>query len=247
MKISAVIITKNEENMIADAIDSVSFCDEVVVIDNASQDRTTDIAQRLGANVSKLETNDFSELRNYGKEKAKSEWIIYVDADERVSDKLAKEIKDVINKRGRYVAYRLPRKNFYLGNNQWPKIEKMERLFKKEFLVEWVGKLHESPKINGETGELFSYLLHYTHRDLTSMLSKTIEWSDVEAANRIAAKHPKMSWWRFPRVMTSTFLSYYIKQKGYRLGTAGLIESIYQSFSSFITYAKLWERQNKLG
>lgn len=247
MKISAVIITKNEENMIVDAIDSVSFCDEIVIIDNDSQDRTRDIAGRLGANVFSLETNDFSKLRNYGKEKAKSDWIIYVDADERVSEELVKEIKNVINKHDKYAAYRLPRKNFYLGKNAWPRIEKMERLFKKEFLVEWAGKLHESPKVDGEVGELSSHLFHYTHQDLSSMLNKTIEWSEIEAANRIDAGHPKMSWWRFPRVMVGTFLNYYIKQKGFKLGTAGIIESIYQSFSSFITYAKLWEKQNKSG
>ncbi len=108
----------------------------------------------------------------------------------------------------------------------------------------WKGQLHESPVIEGEVGELNGYLLHYTHRTLSQMLKKTIEWSRVEAQLRYNSGHPKMSWWRFPRVMISTFFDYYIVQRGYKIGTAGLIESMYQSFSIFVTYARLWELQN---
>ena len=107
----------------------------------------------------------------------------------------------------------------------------------------WYGKIHESPQVEGEIGELQNYILHYTHRDLGQMLDKTNEWSEVEAELRFKSDHPKMSWWRFPRVMISAFFDSYYKQKGYKAGIAGLIESIYQSFSIFITYAKLWEKQ----
>ena len=75
------------------------------------------------------------------------------------------------------------------------------------------------------------------------MLSKTIAWSSQEALLRYNSGHPKMSWWRFPRVMISAFLSSYVKQQGYRAGVVGIIEGIYQSFSMFVTYAKLWELQ----
>lgn len=245
MNISAVIITKNEENLIADAIDSVSFCNEVIVVDNNSSDRTAEIAKKCGAKVFNEETKDFSKLRNLGKEKTNSEWIFYLDADERVSDDLRLEILKKINSDNKYVAYRVLRKNFYLGNNEWPLVEKMERLFKRNHLSNWFGELHESPKVEGEVGEINSFLFHYTHRDITSMLNKTNVWSDVEAKNRYLSHHPKMSWWRFPRVMITTFINYYFRQKGYKLGTAGLVESIYQSYSIFITYAKLWELQNK--
>ena len=247
MSVSGIIIAKNEENMIADAIDSLSFCDEIIVVDNGSTDRTPEISEKLNCKVYKKTTDDFSELRDYGKELAKSEWILYLDADERISARLKEEIKYRISLND-FIAFRIPRKNFYLGHSEWPKIEYMERLFKKSLLKGWEGKLHESPIVEGKIGVLENSIAHYTHRDLTSMLNKTISWSDLEAQARILANHPKMSWWRFPRVMIPTFFNYYVKQKGFKLGTAGLIESIFQTYSVFITYAKLWEQQEeKLG
>lgn len=243
-KISAVVIAKNAEGLIADCLDSLSFCDEIIVVDAGSDDRTREIAERMGASVFELKSQDFSELRNFGLQKAKGEWLLYVDTDERVSAALAADIKNkIVN--SKYVAYRIRRKNFYLGKNEWPHIEKIERLFKKTHLRGWKGVLHESPIVEGKVGELNGFLLHYTHRDLKAMLDKTIEWSKIEAELRFRARHPKMTWWRFPRVMISAFFDSYIRQGGWKVGTAGLIESIYQSFSIFITYARLWELQQK--
>ncbi len=244
-KISAVIIAKNSEEIIADCIDSVLFCNEVIVIDNNSTDRTSEIAKRMNAKVFKSTSSDFSKLRNFGLAKTNTDWILYVDSDERVSAELAKNIKDIIDSNDdSFSAYKLQRKNFYFKDVEWPCIEKIERLFKKKSLKEWFGKIHESPVVDGKIGELDGYLLHYTHRDLSSMLEKTIEWSKIEADLRQESNHPKMTWWRFPRVMGTAFFNSYIKQKGYKAGTGGLIESIYQSFSMFITYARLWEIQN---
>lgn len=243
MKISGIIIAKNEEEMIADAIDSLKFCDEVIVIDNASNDRTAEVSERLGAKVFEEKIEDFSKLREFGLEKAEGDWIFYLDADERADKSLGEEIKYRITLPG-FVAYKVPRLNYYLGKNKWPKSEYLERLFKKEELKGWYGKLHESPKIEGKIGKLENPIIHYTHRDLTSMLDKTIVWSDIEAKTRFEGKHPKMSIWRFPRVMIPTFVNYYFRQGGYKLGTAGLIESIFQTYSIFVTYAKLWELQN---
>lgn len=252
-KISAIVVAKNEENMIADCLDSLSFCDEVIVIDNGSEDRTEDIAKRMGAKVFVLETDDFSKLRNFGLKKSKGDWVLYVDADERISDELKKSIKHLIANSDRVQqlnGYFLKRKNFYLGpskKNEWPYIEKTQRLFRRSSLKEWEGKLHESPIVIGEIGEIGEgFLLHYTHRDLASMLAKTIEWSKIEAELRFAASHPKVTWWRLFRVMLTVFLDYYIKQGGWKVGTVGIIESVYQAFSMFITYARLWEMQNKL-
>ncbi len=240
-KISAIVIAKNEEERIADCLDSLSFCDEIIVVDNVSEDRTAQIAEHMGAKVISADTTDFSKLRDLGLKKSLMEYVFYVDADERVDPDLKKSIKEIS---GDASAYKVIRKNFYLGNHEWPKHEKIERVFKKEKLKGWKGQLHESPVIEGEVGELNGYLLHYTHRTLSQMLKKTIEWSRVEAQLRYNSGHPKMSWWRFPRVMISTFFDYYIVQRGYKIGTAGLIESMYQSFSIFVTYARLWELQN---
>lgn len=244
-KISGIIITKNEEEMLEDALKSLSFCDEIIIIDNYSTDKTFEIAQKYKAKVFKSKANSFSELRNIGKENAAHDYILYIDADERVDEALRKSILYEIKSNSSYSAYRISRKNFYLGENAWPKIEKLERLFKKEKLMGWRGEIHESPVVDGDIGQIDGALLHFTHRNLSQMLKKTIEWSDVESKIRVESKHPRMSWWRFPRVMITSFLSSYISQKGYKMGTAGLIESIYQSFSTFITYAKLWETQNK--
>lgn len=250
-KISAIVIAKNEENMIADCLDSVSFCDEIVVVDGGSDDRTAEVAKRMGANVFTFKSDDFSKLRNFGLSKARYEWVLYADADERMTEELRREINHLIIDNGRVEklnAYFLHRKNFYFGSskkNEWPHIEKLERFFRKDKLKGWRGELHERPIIYGKIGELDGYLLHYTHRDLTSMLNKTIKWSKVEAELRLKSNHPKIVWWRFLRVMFTAFFDWYIRQKGWKTGTVGLIESIYQMFSMFITYARLWEIQNK--
>jgi hypothetical protein len=77
------------------------------------------------------------------------------------------------------------------------------------------------------------------------MLEKTIEWSDTEALIRFNLGHPAVTWWRFLRVMMSAFFTSFFKQRGFKVGSVGILESLYQSFSAFITYAKLWELQNK--
>lgn len=247
LKISAVILAKNAENLIADCIDSVSFCDEVILIDDYSTDRTPDIAKMMGASVYPYTSESFAKRRNLGLKKAKGKWVLYIDSDERLSPELAERIKEIVDrKRDLNAAYRLKRQNYYLGNNPWPKIEKLERLFKKAKLEEWYGDLHETARVDGPIGDIEDGVIrHYTHQDLTGMLNKTIHWSKIEADLRMKADHPQMSWWRFYRVMLTAFYDSYIKQKGYRIGTAGFIESMYQSFSMFITYARLWELQQK--
>lgn len=246
-KISAIVITKNAENLIADCLDSLSFCEEIIVVDSKSEDRTREISEKMGAKVFEHDSRDFAEARNFGLKKASGEWILYVDTDERVTPSLREGIvKSISNPISKYVGFRIKRKNFYFGNHEWPYIEYLERVFRKDKLEGWYGKLHESPKVKGDTGVLEGYLLHYTHRDLTSMVKKTIEWSRIEAELRFKSGHPKMSWWRFPRVMATAFLDSYVRQGGWKAGTVGLIESMYQSFSIFITYARLWEMQNKL-
>lgn len=243
--ISAVIIAKNEEGMIKDALESLSFCNEIIVIDNDSTDKTKEISQKYGK-VYDIKSNDFSELRNFGLSKAESDYILYLDADERISEELKKSIQEVLSKDSDFAAFRLLRKNYYFNNFEWPYIEKLERLFKKDKLSKWYGELHESSIVDGRIGELEGFIIHFTHRDLESMLDKTIKWSTTESLLRYNSNHPKMTWWRFPRVMISAFLGSYIKQQGYKAGVTGVVESTYQSFSAFITYAKLWELQNKI-
>lgn len=243
-KISAVVIAKDSEKTISDCLKSLNFCDEIIVVDAGSKDKTLEIAKKFGAKVLNFEQDDYAGSRNLGLKSAIYDWILYVDTDERVSFELAREIKSEI-KNTKFSAFKLKRKNFYLGRYEWPYIETLERLFRRNSLKNWYGKIHESPVVEGRIGQLKGFLFHYTHRDLSSMLNKTIEWSKIEANLRFKANHSKMTWWRFLRVMITAFFDSYIRQGGYRIGIPGLIESLYQSFSIFVTYARLWELQNK--
>ena len=246
--ISAIVIARNEEKMIKECLASLSFCNEIVVIDNGSGDKTVKISKKMGAKVFEYKSadKDFSDLRNFGAGKTTTDWILYVDADERVPLRLKEEIESKILNDSSFDAYKVKRKNFYFGDYEWPYVEKIERLFKKKSLKGWEGSLHESPIIDGRIGETEYFLIHHTHKDLSSMVEKTLKWSKIEAELRFEANHPKMIWWRFPRVMISAFINSYIMEGGWKVGTAGLVESIYQAFSIFITYAKLWEKQLKM-
>ncbi len=249
MQISAVVLTKNEEEQIKDCLESVKWADEILVIDDGSIDKTLEIVKEYTDKIWIDESEDFSAKRNLGLEKARGDWILYIDADERITPGLQEEIGTrIMNQESGFMAYKLPRKNFYFGSskkNEWPYVEKIERLFRKDKLRGWHGKLHESPIVEGSVGELQNFFLHYTHRDLSSMIKKTIGWSKTEAELRFRANHPPVYWWRFPRVMLTEFYHSYIKQKGWKVGTIGIIESLYQAFSIFITYARLWEMQNQ--
>ncbi|MGE5041947.1 MAG: glycosyltransferase family 2 protein [Candidatus Levyibacteriota bacterium] len=246
--ISAIIITSNEEDVLEQCLRSLQgFADEIIIVDSNSKDKTVGIAKKYKAHVVEHKLESFAEQRNIGKDYAKGEWIFYIDSDERLTDEFKEEAKLEMasfdpgsNVGGFYVR----RKTFYLGKD-WGFADRVQRLFYKEKLRDWFGVVHETPQIAGEFGSISAPILHYTHRNLEHMVEKTNKWSDYEADLRIKADHPRMSWWRFPRVMITSFLRSYLKEGGYKNGTPGLIESLFQAFSAFITYAKLWELQNK--
>ena len=243
MKISGVVIVKNAEEFITECLNSLSFCDEVVVVDSGSTDNTLSIAKKFNCKIIKENFNDFSEMRNVGLHEASGDWIVYLDADERISKELSKEIMHVLSQPIDYGAFKIPRQNYYLGKNPWPYIEHIERLFNRKKLKKWYGKIHESPEVNGKIGNLQNPIFHFTHRTLQLMVTKTVEWSKIEAKLRYDNNHPPMKWWRFPRVMIQAFYHSYITEGGWKVGTVGIIESLYQAFSIFITYAQLWELQ----
>lgn len=243
MNISVIVIAKNEEKNIQGCLKSLKFADEIIVIDNRSVDRTVEIAKSYGAKVYIEAGSDFSRLRNIGKVKAKGNWLLYIDADERVTVELAREIKAKLKDSSEVSYYYVMRNNFFFGK-LWPLKEKIIRMMRKDALTGWKGSLHESPVVTGWADMLKSPLMHFTHSDLTAMIVKTNNWSDIEALLRFKANHPPMVWWRFWRVMLSSFFKSYIQEGGWKMGKIGLIESIYQTFSMFITYAKLWELQN---
>lgn len=242
--ISAIIITRNEAERIGACLVNLKWTDEIIVIDNGSGDRTPDIARENFAKVYRSENGSFADLRNLGLAKAQMDWLLYIDADESVTPQLREEIVGLLKTDVQHSAFYLRRRNYYLGK-QWPQDEYLPRLFRKNRLKGWTGEIHESPVFEGAAGYLQSPLIHRTHRSLSEMLSKTNEWSRIEAKLRYDAKHPPVVWWRFIRVMLSGFYDSYIRKRGFKAGVVGLIESIYQSFSMFVTYAKLWEMQNR--
>ena len=244
--ISVLIITKNDGNVIGECIKSVKdLADEIIVVDGGSQDNTIEISEKLGAKVVKNTFKNFSDQRNLAKEVAKSDWIFYIDSDERATPEFIKDVRSRIYDVGNYIAgFYVWRKTFYLGRD-WGFSDKVERIFRKDKLKGWHGVVHETPEFEGTLETISEPILHYTHRSLEQMVEKTNEWSGYEAELRAKVNHPKMNLFRFARVMVSGFLRSYISEKGYKNGTAGLIESIYQAFSMFITYAKLWEKQQK--
>lgn len=246
MSLTIVVITKNEESLLETCLKSCSFADEIIVIDNGSIDRTTEIAKKHGAKVINFEGNDFAEIRNKGMAAAKSDWVLYVDADERVLKDLEMEILDAIN--GVPIsALAISRKNIIFGEevNYGPyKKDWVIRLFKKSEFETWVGKVHEYGKFKGELGYSKNSLLHLTHRDLDHFMQKTLAWSRIDTKLRLDAHHPKMTKIRFLRILFTSFWTELITRRGLFGGTVGFIDSTLQAISFYLTYIRLWEMQN---
>lgn len=246
--LSAIIITKDEEQMIGDCLLSVKFADEIIVVDTGNTDRTNEIATSHKAKIVKSVGKDYSQFRNDGLKAAKGDWILYVDADERVTPLLKKEIGQIISSSEAKSTYAIPRQNIYLGKQMyyggWGN-DYVIRLFLKKNLTEWKNPLHEEPVFAGELEKLQNYLVHFSHRDLSSMLEKTLDFTNYEAQLRHEAKHPPVVWWRFLRVMFTEFWLRFVKLSAWRDGIVGIIDGMFQVFNSFIIYARLWEIQQK--
>jgi glycosyltransferase involved in cell wall biosynthesis len=247
--ISAIIIAKDEEERIGDCLKSIIWADEIIVVDNSSTDKTAEIAKRKGAKVINLKAGNFSELRNKGAKEARGKWLLYIDADERVTPQLRREIVSKVKSQRSKVnttAYAIPRRNFILGKELkhggwWPDYAK--RLFKRDKLIKWTGELHEEPQFEGELGHLKNPFIHLKHDNLGEMVEKTNEWSEIEAKLMYKANHPPMNILRFTTAMFREFWLRIIKHKAFMDGSTGIIYALYQVFSRFVSYAKLWELQ----
>lgn len=241
--ISAVILAKNEENTIVDCIENLSFCDEVIVIDDNSDDKTTELAKRLKATVfSRAMAYDFSAQRNFGLEKASGDWILFVDADEWVTPELAKEIEEAVRLSS------LENNGFYIKRKDymWDKelkhgevgSMKLLRLAKRDAGT-WEGKVHERWRVKGPTGELEHPFLHYPHQSIKEFLEEINMYTDLRA-QELYEKGIKAYWWSiilYPKM--KFFINYFFKQ-GFRDGIPGLIFALLMSFHSFLVRGKLW-------
>lgn len=247
-ELTVIIISRSDEDVISDAILSArKLAEEVIVVDSNNDDKTRIIADRLKARVIKHPFKNFSDQRNFGILHATTPWILYLDSDERLTDEFCKEVEQVLSSRSvdsNVNGYFINRKTYYFGHD-WKYQDKVQRIFYRKKFLEWRGVVHETPVIDGEFGTINAPIKHFTHRNLSQMIRKTNEWSEYEARLRFESGHPQMASWRFLRVMATEFIKSYVKNGGYKNGVYGIIEAMYQAFSIFITYAKLWELQSK--
>ncbi len=250
--ISAIIITKDEEKMLEDCLKSLEFADEVIVVDTGNTDKTNIIAKNYAAKIVKYSgKGSFAEWRNKGLKEVKGEWVLYIDADERVTPELKKEILSIISQYPNVPissAYAIPRRNFifkkeFKHSGQYPDYQK--RLFKKSELVNWVSDVHEEPNFKGDLGHLENPMLHYKNMTLSQMVEKTNRWSEIEAKLMFDAHHPPMNLLRFASAIVREFWLRMIIQMAFLDGPEGIIYAIYQVFSKFTSYAKLYEMQEK--
>lgn len=235
MNISAIVLVGGnyDKALLKKCLDSLSWTSEIVRVE------TDNIP------------GSFSEWRNYGAKNAKGEWLLYVDTDEIVTPELRKEILSVINHYpltiSHITVYAIPRKNFIFAkefkhSGQYP--DYVKRLFKRKNFHKWTGELHEEPEFKGKLGHLKNPLMHNKHDNLSDMVTKTNEWSEIEAKLMYKANHPKMNIIRFFSAMAREFWLRMIKQMAFLDGVEGVIYAIYQVFSKSISYAKLWEMQS---
>lgn len=245
--LSAIVLSKNEQDRIETCLKSLQWTDEIIIIDGGSDDGTVNICKKYTDKIVISENEAFDFRRNKGMEQSRGDWILYVDADERVLEPLKEEIKKLIE-RGECSAYAISRKNIILGRevNYGPyKKDWVVRLFNRNDFEGWFGKVHESAKFRGNLGYTKNSLLHLTHRNLDQIVLKSLEWSKIDAKLRFDNNHPKMSGWRFLRIFTTELFNQGIIRKGFFNGTVGVVDSILQSFSMFITYVRLWQMQQE--
>jgi hypothetical protein len=243
--LSIIIITKNEEKRIQVCLESVKWADEIVIADNGSIDTTLEIAKKYTDKILKYDGIDFADLRNKAFKESKGDWVLYIDADERVTSNLKNEIETLIAF-SKESAFAISRKNIIFGTEVkygpfWP--DWVVRLIKRADFIQWLGKIHEYPKFDGDLGYTKNSLLHLTHRDIDQIVLKSLDWSKIDAQLRFDAGHPKMSGWRFLRIFISEIFNQGIIRKGFFNGTIGIMDSLLQLFSMYMTYIRLWQLQ----
>ena len=240
MRITATIITLNEERNIARAIESLRCCDEILIVDSGSADRTTELAANLGARVIDAGWRGYAGQKNWAAEHAAHDWVLSLDADEALSEALEAEIWNLKKGGPRHDAYTMPRLARYLGrwimHSGWYPDRKV-RLYDRR-KSRWVGDfVHESVHVDGRVGHLDSNLLHFTCESLSEHI-KTMERYTTLAAQELAARGVRVS---TPRLLFSpawTFLKTYCVQLGCLDGVEGLIIAYMAAFYTFLKYSK---------
>jgi glycosyltransferase involved in cell wall biosynthesis len=247
------IIAGNEEKMIKDCLLSCSWAERIILVAANSTDNTVNIAKSTVPKIKIYHTTDqynknFSKWRNIVYKNTDTPWLLYIDADERITPQLKSEITKILSSSKPSVYYVIPRANYFLGKRvkyggTYP--DYVKRLYQMQYFKGYTGYLHEEPIINGDFNYLKSDLLHYTHRNLSSMLSKSLVWTDSSAQALYQSNHPPVVWWRLIRMMLTKIWQRLIIGQMWRDGTVGWISVIFETFDTFMIYARLWEIQQK--
>ena len=246
--LSIVIITKNEEDKIARCLESVKWADEIIIVDDLSEDRTVKICQKYGAKViSHKSYGNFDQQRNIGIDNANSDWILQMDADEVVSEKLKEEIQGIVgNPNNKFVAYKIRRQNFFLNHfmayGGW--FIYYTKLFKKD-AARYIGKsVHETLEVDGEIGTINEAIKHFPFSSIKQFVERQNFYTSVEAKliyedkGRIPKRKVRYNLVIRPLKL---FWKAYIKKKGFRDGMYGFLFSILNSWIHFLRWAKYWE------
>jgi glycosyltransferase involved in cell wall biosynthesis len=240
VKISATIITFNEERNLPRAIESLRCADEIVVMDSGSIDRTVEIAQKLGARVVESAWPGYANQKNRVAEAATHDWILSIDADESLSEALEGEIWQLKKNGATFDAYTMPRMAQYLGrwirHSGWYP-DRKTRLYDRR-KARWVGEfVHESVKVDGRIGHFESNLLHFTCNSLAEHL-KTMDRYTTLASEQLLANGEKVTWTRLALEPPRTFFQTYILKRGFLDGVEGLAIANMAAFYNFVKYAK---------
>src|ERR1039458_10391046 len=238
MKITATIITLNEERNIARAIESLRCSDEILIVDSGSVDRTVELAGKLGARVIEAGWLGFAAQKNRAAEQAAHDWILSLDADEALSEGLEAEIWNLKKSGPEYDAYTMPRLARYLGrwiyHSGWYPDRKV-RLYHRD-KSQWVGDfVHESVQAHGRVGHLQSNILHFTCESLSEHV-KTMDRYTTLAAQELAARKLKVPLSRLIVDPAWTFVKTYFLQRGFLDGPEGLTIAQMAAFYTFLKY-----------
>ena len=245
--LAVTIITLNEADHIAAAIDSAAWADEILVVDSGSTDATVDIARGKGATVLSRAWNGWIEQKNFAAERAAHDWIFSLDADERITPALAAEIKALLSSEPARRGYRMPRVTYHLG--RWIRTtdfypDYQTRLYDRR-AARWQGKyVHESVSVDGGAGQLRSEIEHYSFRDLRDQLERINTYTTL-AARQMHESGRRAGVLELIVHPPAAFLRNYVLRRGVVDGTAGLTISAMNAYSVFLKFAKLRELQKK--
>ncbi len=244
--ISALVITKNEAHNISDCLESVQWVDEIIVVDAHSTDETVQLAKGFTEQVFVRPWPGFGLQKNFGMKQATSDWILIVDADERVSDELAEELQAFrALPRTDAAAFRIARKNYFYG--EWVRYggaypDYQIRLCQRgQAHYNDVG-VHENLIVDGSVQSLTGHLIHYTERQITDHFRKFSHYTTLAALEK-GKSRKRVSWYHLTCNPFVIFLKTYILKKGFRDGTRGVIFAVFASMYTFVKYTKLFEQQ----